>query len=136
MTPKDVKTSKAAADSGTTRVLTVEDEFLVGIQLEEDLRAAGYLVVGPFSTLQTAMQASRCQRFDLAVLDINLKGEKVYPLADELLARRVPFIFLSGYISTDLPERFRASPRIAKPHEPALLIAEVQAAVWKAHREG
>lgn len=64
------------------------------------------------------------------------KAETVYPLADELVARRVPFIFLSGYISADLPERFRSSPRISKPHDPALLITEVEAAVRKACREG
>jgi CheY-like chemotaxis protein len=89
------------------RILIAEDEFLVGIQLEEELRSAGCSIVGPFSTLEKATLAARREGFNLALLDINLNGERVYPLADELSARGVPFIFLSGYLSTALPERFR-----------------------------
>jgi DNA-binding response OmpR family regulator len=111
------------------RVLIAEDEFLVGIQLEEDLRSAGCSIVGPFSTLESATQASRRERFDLAILDINLNGAMVYPLADELLARGVPFIFLSGYVSADLPARFRRSPQLIKPHDPVALNKEVQMVV-------
>jgi DNA-binding response OmpR family regulator len=114
------------------RILVAEDEFLVGIQLEEDLRSAGCSIIGPFRMLEMATQASRRERFDLAILDVNLNGNMVYPLADELLARGVPLIFLSGYISANLPERFRQSPQIAKPHDPAALLKEVRAAVQKA----
>ena len=113
------------------RVLIAEDESLVGIQLEEDLRSAGCSILGPFSTLELATQASRRERFDLAILDINLNGKMVYPLAEELSARGVPFIFLSGYIAANLPERFRSSPQITKPHDPAVLIKEIQTAVPK-----
>jgi len=115
------------------RVLIAEDEFLVGIQLEEDLRSAGCSIVGPFSTVETATRAARRERFDLAILDINLNGDRVYPLADELSARGIPFIFLSGYIAADLPERFRGSPQIAKPHDPAALIKEIRTVVAKAN---
>jgi DNA-binding response OmpR family regulator len=111
------------------RVLIAEDEFLVSIQLEEDLRSAGCSILGPFNTLELATQASRRERFDLAILDINLNGKMVYSLADELSARGVPFIFLSGYISADLPKRFRESRQIMKPHDPAVLIEEIQKAV-------
>lgn len=131
-----MKDAEPATASRTTRVLAAEDEFLVGVQLEEDLRAAGYMVFGPFSTLEAAVRASRRERFDVAVLDINLKGEKVYPLADELLARGIPLILMSGYVATDLPERFRSSSLIAKPHDPIVLVAEIQAAVRKARHEG
>jgi DNA-binding response OmpR family regulator len=111
------------------RVLVVEDEFLVGIQLEEDLRAAGCSILGPFGSLEAATAAARSERFDLALLDINLNGDPVYPLADELSARGVPFIFVSGYLSAALPERFKGSPQIAKPHEPAALLKAIRAAV-------
>ena len=114
------------------RILIVEDEFLVGLLLEEDLRSAGCSIVGPFSTLEVATQASRRERFDLAILDINLNGDMVYPLADELSARGIPFIFLSGYISANLPERFRQSPQLAKPHDPAALLTKLRAAVSRA----
>ena len=111
------------------RILIAEDEFLVGVQLEEDLRSAGWSIVGPFSTLETATLAARRERFDLALLDINLNGIPVYPLADELHARGTPFIFVSGYLSAALPERFRGAPQIAKPHDPAALIRAIRAAV-------
>ena len=117
------------------RVLIAEDEFLVGLQLEEDLRSAGCSIVGPFSTLEAATRASRREPFDLAVLDINLNGDRVYPLADELSARGIPFIFLSGYLPTDLPERFRKWRQVAKPHDPAALIKQIRAAVPKPDRE-
>jgi DNA-binding response OmpR family regulator len=111
------------------RVLVAEDEFLVGVQLEEDLRSAGCSIIGPFNSLEAATEAARRERFDLAILDINLNGDMVYPLADELSARGVPFIFLSGYVSKDLPERFRRSPQLAKPHDPAALRKEIETAV-------
>jgi two-component system, response regulator PdtaR len=114
------------------RILIAEDEFLVGIQLEEELRSAGCSIIGPFGTLEKATLAASRQGFDLALLDINLNGDRVYPLADELSARGVPFIFLSGYLSAALPERFRASPQIAKPHDPAALIRAIRAAVPQA----
>ena len=114
------------------RVLIAEDEFLVGIQLEEDLRSAGCSIVGPFSSLAMATRASRRERFDLAILDINLNGDRVYPLADELSARGVPFIFLSGYIPAELPERFRHAPQIMKPHDSAALIKEMRTVVRRA----
>ena len=113
------------------RILVAEDEFLVGIQLEGDLRSAGCSIVGPFSTLEMATQVSRREQFDLAILDINLNGSMVYPSADELSARGIPFIFLSGYVSANLPERFRWSLQIAKPHDPKALLKEIRAAVPK-----
>lgn len=113
------------------RVLIAEDEFLVGIQLEEDLLAAGCSIVGPFRTLETATLAARSERFDLAILDINLNGDTVYPVADELSARGIPFIFLSGYTSADLPARFRDAPQVMKPHDPAVLIREMRTAAPK-----
>jgi DNA-binding response OmpR family regulator len=126
-----VSEARGRSGLGGMRVLIAEDESLVGIQLEEDLRSAGCSILGPFSTLELTTQASRRERFDLAILDINLNGEMVYPLAEELSARGVPFIFLSGYISADLPKRFREAPRIMKPHDPAVLIEEIQKAVPK-----
>jgi CheY-like chemotaxis protein len=108
------------------RVLVAEDEFLVALLLEEELRSLGCSIVGPFTNLAMATQASRRDPFDLAILDINLSGELVYPLADELLAREVPFLLLSGYGAANLPERFRTSPRLAKPYDPAALVREIR----------
>lgn len=107
------------------RVFVVEDEFLLALSLEDDLRSASFSMLGPYSTLSSALLASRREQFDLALLDINLHGEAVFPLADELIARGVPFIFLTGYGAADLPERFRTLPRLQKPYEPSMLIREL-----------
>jgi two-component system, response regulator PdtaR len=103
------------------RVFVAEDEFLVAVQLEEDLRAVGFSVIGPFGTLDSAMQAARHVQPDVAVLDVNLNGDMVFPLADELLKRSIPVVLVSGYLPTDLPERFRRVPHISKPYDPAAL---------------
>jgi CheY-like chemotaxis protein len=114
------------------RILVAEDEFLVAVMLERDLRAIGCSVVGPFTSLARAMEAAHREEFELAVLDVNMNGEMVYPLADELLKRGLPFVFLTGYAATSLPERFRTLPRIAKPYELAALAREIGRIVPKA----
>ena len=108
------------------RLLLVEDEFLLSMVLMEDLRAAGYDVLGAGATVSAAMDAVRSQSFGAAILDINLKGEMVYPVAEELARRRIPFLFLSGYALANMPERFRSYPRLAKPADWTLLLREVQ----------
>ncbi|MEX2642671.1 MAG: hypothetical protein WD270_04415 [Acetobacterales bacterium] len=118
------------------RVLVVEDEFLVGLQLEEDLRAHGCEVLGPYPTLATAIEAARVQTFDLAILDVNLRGEKVYPLADELMDRGKPAILISGYTLSDMPDRFRALPHLAKPYGPHALGQEIRRAIAGAKSGG
>jgi CheY-like chemotaxis protein len=107
------------------RILVVEDDFLVGLQLEQDLRAAGHSVLGPYGTLASATEAARRQAFDLAILDVNLRGVTVFPLADELLARNLPMILLTGYQRADLPERFRSTTHLPKPYDPSALAREL-----------
>lgn len=109
------------------RVLVAEDEFLVALLLEEELHSLGCLILGPYTTVARAAQASRTEQFDLAILDVNLAGELVYPLADDLTMRDVPFLFLSGYGPADIPERFRSSVRVAKPYDPSALAAAITA---------
>jgi DNA-binding NtrC family response regulator len=109
------------------RVMIVEDEFLLALSLEEDLMTAGAIVVGPFATLPEAMQAIDKESFDVAILDINLNGEMSYPAADALIERGAPFILLSGYAATGLPERFRAFRQLPKPYDVARLIEALQA---------
>jgi DNA-binding response OmpR family regulator len=108
------------------RVLVAEDEFLVYLALEEELRANGYQVVGPFTTVTDICLAATRERFDVALLDINLGGEMIYPVVDALLARKVPFIFLSGYSTGAVPEGYRAFPRLEKPYDPAKLMAALR----------
>jgi PAS domain S-box-containing protein len=112
------------------RVLLVEDEFFLRLELEEWLRSAGCTIIGPFSALEPARhQAARGEPIDLAILDANLNGQMVYPLADDLLARGVPVIFLTGYEKASLPARFRVIPQVSKPYDPAALIKEIRSSV-------
>jgi DNA-binding response OmpR family regulator len=111
------------------RILVVEDEFLLACTLEEELRDRGYDVLGPFGSLSDAAKAARSEAFDAAVLDVNLSGTMVYPLADELAARRIPIVFLSGYGFGMIPQRLAAHPRLAKPSDPDLLDRALRRAI-------
>lgn len=130
----DVGGSYAASDAaaavavaaGVPRILVVEDEYLLAIGLEDDLEELGCAVVGPFMDLESATAASRDEHFDLAILDVNLNGDMVYPLADELIERGETVLLLTGYSAADLPERFRSLPRIGKPHDLTKLGREVR----------
>jgi DNA-binding response OmpR family regulator len=113
---------KVRTDSGQPlehkRVLIVEDEFLLGLSLLEDLAEAGADVIGPVSTLDEALEVVTSETFDLALLDINVRGEMSFAVADALTARNVPLIFLTGYDADVIPERLRRWPRIGKPYDP------------------
>lgn len=108
------------------RVLVAEDEFLVYLALEEELRANGFQVVGPFTNVSDVRDAVDREPIDFALLDINLAGEMVYPVADELIARNTPFIFLTGYALAAVPEAYRRFARIEKPYDPAKLMAALR----------
>lgn len=79
------------------RVLIVEDELLVALMLEDFLIEFGCIPVGPYRTVAKALEALAIEAFDLAVLDVNLDGEMVYPVAYALAERHLPFLFVSGY---------------------------------------
>jgi len=114
-------------------ILLVEDEALLALELEQILGAAGATVIGPFADLAGARQRARDEAIDIAILDTNLNSEMVYPLAEELLARGVPFLFVTGYDVSDLPERFRAIRRVSKPFNREDLIRQVRATLDMSH---
>jgi DNA-binding NarL/FixJ family response regulator len=120
--------SEASNLSGM-RVFVVEDEFLLSMQIEEELLSRGCSMIGPFSKLADAIAAAPRHQFDLALLDINLNGEMVYPLADELMRRRIPIVMVSGYGTSNIPERFRATPRVPKPYDPKVLFETIRQAL-------
>lgn len=104
------------------RVFVVEDEFLLSLSLQDDLADAGCSVIGPYATLAAAIEASRRETFDIAVLDVNLDGQPSYPVADELRRRGIPFVLLTGYGIADLPERLAGAPHVSKPYDPNVLL--------------
>jgi PAS domain S-box-containing protein len=97
------------------RILLVEDEILVAMMMRDILGDLGYSVVGPFSRLSEAMIAAVHEEIDAGVVDINLGGEFVYPVADVLVARGIPFVFITGYGVESIDKRFGSVPIIKKP---------------------
>jgi CheY-like chemotaxis protein len=79
------------------RVLLVEDEMMVSLLIEELLNDEECVIVGPYDQLPAALEAAKIEALDLALLDVNLHGSKVYPVAEALAERGVPFLLLSGY---------------------------------------
>lgn len=102
------------------RVLVVEDEMLVSLLVEDMLADAQCIVVGPFDRISEALIAAQTERIDLAVLDVNIGGVKVYPVAEVLAIRHIPFVFLSGYgqqaIPSDRPD-WRVCSKPFRPEE-------------------
>ena len=97
------------------RVLVVEDQMLIAMQIEDVLRESGCEVIGPAGTLDSAVSLMREQQPDAAVLDLNLDGEKTFTLAEELQTRGIPFVVVTGYSEGAVPKRWRGQPRLTKP---------------------
>jgi CheY-like chemotaxis protein len=96
-------------------ILVVEDEPLVAMNLCKSLGELGFSVVGPFSTLAKAAAAAVEMEFDAALLDVNLRGETVYPVADILASRNIPFAFITGYGTSALTSKYANAPVLQKP---------------------
>lgn len=99
------------------RLLVVEDDYLIATELRYSLEEAGAVVVGPAGTVRDALAVVEREgaRLDGAVLDINLRDERVYPVADALAARGVPFVFTTGYDELAIPSDYARVPRCEKP---------------------
>ncbi len=104
------------------RVLVVEDEFMIAMLIEETLVDRDCVVVGPFTNVPDALQAAEHTTLDGAVLDVNLRGEKVYPVAEMLASRGIPFLLLSGYGNDAIPANRPTWRACSKPFSPADLI--------------
>jgi PAS domain S-box-containing protein len=99
------------------QVMVVEDEALVAMVVSDALTDLGYQVAGPFSRPDEAIAAVKEGGISAAILDINLAGALVYPVADELLARGIPFVFVTGYGTESIERRFADIPVLQKPIE-------------------
>jgi len=105
------------------RVMVVEDELAIAMLLEGALEDEQCTVVGPYGNVQEALAAARTEAVDLALLDVNLAGEMVFPVAEVLAERGVPFLVLSGYGETALPPERRHWPVCGKPFKLDDLVA-------------
>jgi CheY-like chemotaxis protein len=118
------------------RVLVVEDEFLVAQLIQEMLEAAGCVVTGPIPRLPEAVEAAARERCDAAILDVNLGGDRIDPVAATLTQRGIPFAFVTGYGQEFLPNGYAGRPRLCKPFKRADLIATLTRLVQPAAVEG
>ena len=98
------------------RVLIVEDESLVAMLLETILEDMGCVPVGPAATVEEGLQvAGGDESLDAALLDVNVAGKQVFPIAEALKARGVPFVFSTGYGEGGLPDEWRGQATLQKP---------------------
>ena len=119
------------------RILVVEDEYLVAVSLCEALQDAGSQVIGPVTSVDTAIKAIEARpQIDAAVVDINLGGVKAYVVADLLVARSIPFIFTSGYEQDALTARYPSIRNCQKPYAMATVGAALSGALREARDGG
>lgn len=102
-------------DLSALRILVVEDSLLVADVIAEALRDHGCTVVGPVPRLEQGLALANGEQLDGALLDVNLAGERCFPIAAVLATRGVPFAFLTGYGEAGIPPEFRNIPRLSKP---------------------
>ncbi|KQT45376.1 hypothetical protein ASG52_14500 [Methylobacterium sp. Leaf456] len=97
------------------RILIVEDEYFTAQDTRRIIERAGGAVIGPFGEVPEVMAAGLDQQLDAAVVDIGLRGQTSYRLADALEVRGVPYLFATAYDSSVVPERFSRVPLLQKP---------------------
>jgi CheY-like chemotaxis protein len=99
------------------RVLVVEDEYLIRMLLEDMLADLGYGVAAAVGTVAEASEFAASGDFNAAILDVNLDGQEIFPVADILAGRSLPFVFVTGYGERSLPDRYRDRPALQKPFQ-------------------
>jgi CheY-like chemotaxis protein len=110
---------KGMSESSKTqpRILVVEDEYLIRMLLEDMLADLGYDIAAAVGTIKEANEFAANGEFDVAVLDVNLDGQVIYPVADILAKRGKPFVFVTGYGENSLIDPYRDRPALQKPFQ-------------------
>ncbi len=117
----------ARTSSGS--VLLVEDEVMIRMMVADMLEELGYSVAAEAGEISEAMRLAQSAEFDLAILDVNVNGKVISPVADVLAARDRPFIFATGYGSSGLPAEYRDRPALQKPFQIETLGRAIQQAL-------
>ena len=112
------------------RVLVADDDLLISMDIEQMLQEVGCIVIGPVSTVVSALGHVLHGGIDCAVLDFNLHGVSILPVAEELSRRMVPFVLVTGYARQDTePPLLRDARRIVKPFQHERLVAALEASL-------
>ena len=118
----------AARTSGGS-VFLVEDEVMIRMMVTDMLEELGYSVAAEAGEISEAMKLAQSAEFDLAILDVNVNGKVISPVADLLAARKRPFIFATGYGSSGLPAEYRDRPALQKPFQIETLARTIEQAL-------
>lgn len=121
--PRDVR----PIENRKPRILVIEDDVLIAMDVEYMVGECGCVPVGPVSNVEAGLLAVRQNDLDGAVLDVNLGGERVWPVADLLHEHGVPFVIATGYSTMEVPERFKQCQVLHKPLTEVALFAALDA---------
>jgi len=98
-------------------VFLVEDEVMIRMMVADMLEELGFSIAAEAGEINEAMRLAQRTEFDLAILDVNVNGKVISPVAELITARHLPFIFATGYGSSGLPEEYRDRPALQKPFQ-------------------
>jgi CheY-like chemotaxis protein len=112
----EASTESLGAELGGKRILVVEDSPVVGPFTADILDELGCEVVGPAPNMAAARTLVEAGGFDAALMDVHIRGERVFPLCEILSSKGIPFVFTSGYADWTMPEQWRDRPRLNKPY--------------------
>jgi CheY-like chemotaxis protein len=119
----------SAPDLMGRRILVVEDESMVSMLIEDTLADMGCVVVALASRVNDGLAKAQTLAFDVAILDVNLAGERSFGIADALRMRKLPFVFATGYGTSSIPLPLRDAPILQKPFARADLEQALRAAL-------
>ncbi|WJR81599.1 response regulator [Bradyrhizobium sp. NP1] len=122
----------AAARMPRGNVFLVEDEVMIRMMVADMLEELGFRVAAEAGEIGEAIRLAETADFDLAILDVNVNGKVISPVADLIKARKRPFIFATGYGSSGLPEEYRDRPALQKPFQLETLGKVIEAALKSA----
>ena len=118
----------AARTSGGS-IFLVEDEVMIRMMVADMLEELGFRVAAEAGEINEAIRLAQSAEFDIAILDVNVNGKVISPVAELIAARNRPFIFATGYGSSGLPEQYRDRPALQKPFQLETLARMIDAAL-------
>jgi len=121
-----------ANQTGSKRILVVEDELMIRMLLDGMLGDLGHVVAAEAGGIDEALALAKDTDFDIAILDVNLNGQPINPVVEILIERGLPFVFATGYGQRGVPEPYRGHPSLQKPFQADALARALDAAVSKA----
>lgn len=107
----------AKTDAHKRAVLLVEDEVMIRLMVSDMLEDLGYSIAGEAGDIDEAVRLVQATDFDVAILDVNVNGKVISPVAEAVRLRGKPFVFATGYGAQGLPEKFRDRPALQKPFQ-------------------